>query len=92
MDICKIHRISQQVFAYIPFFSFGQVINFINHCQRICDVTVFAILIQISFKLIHVYRYLHLLNILIHLNNPLLPQPLILLLIPKCAMNSGLSS
>ena len=38
------------------FFSFGKVINFKNQCYRIRDVTVFAILIQISLKLINV-RY-----------------------------------
>ena len=34
-------------------FLFGQVTNFMNQRYKIHDVTVFAMLIQISFKLIH---------------------------------------
>lgn len=37
---------------------FGQLNNFINRCFRICDVTTFAILIQICFKsMIAFYNY-----------------------------------
>ena len=77
------------------YFSFCQVINFINQCYEIRDVTVFAILIQISFKLIYdidrVYQgpvyTKYILNILIRLNSPLPPQ-FILFLFQKFAMIS----
>ena len=38
---------------------FDQGHNFIYQCYRIRDVTVFAILIQISFKLIHDIDRIH---------------------------------
>ena len=56
-DLGKIFTLNFVEFLSKPlrtkYFLFGQVTYFINKCYRIRDVTVFAILIQISFKLNH---------------------------------------
>ena len=48
MDFGKIFTLN-----FIEYFLFDQVIKIKNQCYRIRDVTVFAIVIQISVKLIY---------------------------------------
>ena len=66
-----------------PSLSIYQMIHFINHCNRILDVTVFALLIKTSFKLIHDIDRVYLSIGPTALANGIAPrsQPLILFLI-----------